>query len=138
LTSSTETTRPAYVVDTHAPIWYLTRDKKLGSRASTIFAAAEQGETQIVISAIVVAELFYANEKWRLFSDFPAAFYDLLSKPCFQFIPFTARDVLDFVTDQGVREMHDRIITGLARRLGIPLIASDPDIVAAGLAEIAW
>jgi PIN domain nuclease of toxin-antitoxin system len=138
LTSSTETTRPAYVVDTHALIWYLTRDRKLGPRASTIFIAAENGETQIIISAIVIAELFYANEKWRLFADFALALHDLLTKPYFQFANFTARDVFDFAADHAVREMHDRIIAGLARRLGVPLITSDPNLAEAGLVEIAW
>jgi len=34
--------------------------------------------------------------------------------------------------------MHDRIIAGISRRLNAPLIASDPKIVEAGVAEIVW
>jgi PIN domain nuclease of toxin-antitoxin system len=119
-------------------LWYLTKDKKLSPRASAVFTAAEKGETQIVISAIVIAELFYANEKWRLFNDFAATLRDVLSRPYFQFVHFTAHDVFDFATDRAVREMHDRIIAGLARRLGVPMITADPNIVAANLVEIVW
>lgn len=61
---------PVYVVDTHALIWYLTNDKKLGAQASQIFNAAENGETRLVIPAIVVAEFHYANRKNNWFPDF--------------------------------------------------------------------
>jgi hypothetical protein len=46
-----------YVVDTNALIWYLKRDKKLGTEATVVFAAAERGETRLIVSAIVVAEI---------------------------------------------------------------------------------
>jgi hypothetical protein len=34
--------------------------------------------------------------------------------------------------------MHDRIVTGLARRIGAPLLTSDPLILAAKLVDIVW
>ncbi|MFZ2358688.1 MAG: hypothetical protein WA040_05030 [Anaerolineae bacterium] len=40
-----------YVVDTNALIWYLTKHRKLSQTARDIFAAAERGETLIVISS---------------------------------------------------------------------------------------
>lgn len=49
---------PFYVVDTHALIWYLLNDKKLSSRAKAIFQAAEQNQTILIVSAIVMAELY--------------------------------------------------------------------------------
>lgn len=133
-----ETIRPAYILDTHALIWYLTQDKKLGPRAQAVFAAAEQGQTQIIVPAIVMAELWYANAKWNLFGDFGALYRDLQTKPYLQFASFTADDVLSFGIVQSVPEMHDRIIAGLALRLGIPLITADPLITAATLIEVVW
>ncbi len=132
------TFRPAYVLDTHALVWYLTADHKLSPRASVIFEAAEQGHTQLIISAIVIAELFFANAKWNLFADFNALFADLRTRPYFQFVDFTPADVLDFARDQAVPEMYDRIITGLARRLGMPWLTRDPQITAAGHVEVIW
>jgi predicted nucleic acid-binding protein len=35
----------------------------LSKHASQIFEAAERGETRLYLSAIVVAELYYANKK---------------------------------------------------------------------------
>jgi PIN domain nuclease of toxin-antitoxin system len=127
-----------YVVDTNALIWHLSNDRKLGGQAREIFAAAERGQTRLVISAVVVAELYYADKKFGLFADFDTVFRRLQVAPHFRFAPFEAEHVLSFTEDQDIPEMHDRIIAGLARRLGAPLIASDPKIVEAGLTAVVW
>lgn len=138
MTISATTTRPLYVVDTNALIWYLKEDGKLGAQAAAAFAAAERGETWLVVSVIVVAELFYADKKHGLFQDFQQTYLALKTKPYFRIVPFVLDDVLDFDQDSNVPEMHDRIITGLARRIGAPLLTADPLIVAAGLVETVW
>jgi PIN domain nuclease of toxin-antitoxin system len=129
---------PIYVIDTHALIWYLTNDRKLGKQAARIFAAAERGETWLVVSAIVVAEMYYANQKHRWFANFAGMYQQLKTAPYFRFVDFNADDVLDFGRDSGVPEMHDRIITGLARRMGAPLVAADPEISASKIVTIVW
>ena len=132
------TIEPLYVVDTNALIWHLNDDRKLGKQARAIFAAAERGETRLVVSAVVMAELYYADQKFGLFADFDAVFRRLREAPHFRFAAFEAEHVLNFRQDQNVPEMHDRIIAGLARRLGVPLIASDPKIIEAGVATLVW
>jgi PIN domain nuclease of toxin-antitoxin system len=132
------TIKPYYVVDTNALIWYLTSNIRLSNKAKSVFEAAERGETRLIISAIVIAELYYANQKNNWFTDFAQLFQDLKSKPYFRFVPFTADSVLDFSSNKSVPEMHDRIIGGLAKRLDAPLITIDPLITAAGLVEIVW
>jgi PIN domain nuclease of toxin-antitoxin system len=127
-----------YVVDTHALIWYLINDRKLGKRAAAIFAAAERGETWLVISAVVVAEMYYANKKNKWFADFDAAYQQLRATPYFRFVDFASDHVLDFDKNVNVPEMHDRIIAGLARRIGAPLLTSDPQITAANIVKIVW
>jgi PIN domain nuclease of toxin-antitoxin system len=137
---STETTpiESAYVTDTNALIWYLTNEKRLGKTALQIFEAARRGETLIIVSAISVAEMHYHNVKHRWFTDFPALFTDLISNPQFSFEDFHAEDVLSFDADAVIPEMHDRIIAGLARRLDVPLIASDPEIIRSGIVRTVW
>jgi len=56
----------------------------------------------------------------------------------FTFMAFEAEDVLDLAQDVAIPEMHDRIIAGLARRLNVPLITSDPLITAAGVVQVVW
>jgi PIN domain nuclease of toxin-antitoxin system len=126
------------VVDTSALIWFLTGSKQLSQRAKEIFEAAALGETRLVVSVISMAEMYYADQKWGLFKDFEQIFTLLDTRPEFRFAPLVARDVLDFDDDAGVPEMHDRIIVGLARRLGAPLIASDLEIQSAKIVPVEW
>lgn len=133
-----ETIKPVYVADTNALFWYLKHDSKLSAQATRIFQAAERGETRIIISAVVVAELHYLNKKHKVFADFAKVYEDLKSKPYFQLVVLDPDEILDFDKDAAVTEIHDRIIAGLARRLDAPLITIDPQITATGLVEIVW
>jgi predicted nucleic acid-binding protein len=103
-----------------------------------VFAAAERGETRLVLSSIVIAELYYANRKFDLFAEFSSVFRRLQQAPHFRLVGFEADQVLDFMENEGVPEMHDRIIAGLARRLEAPLLTSDARIADAGVAKIVW
>lgn len=138
MTTSPTTFEPIYVVDTNVLICYLTNQRKLSQQAAAIFEEAERGETRLFISAIVLAELYYADKKWKFFEDFTVVYRNVISQPYFRVVPFEARDVLDFDEDITVSEMHDRIIVGLARRLEAPLLTSDPNIIESGLVAIAW
>src|SRR5260221_461887 len=129
---------PFYVIDTHPLIWYLLKDKKLSQRAQMIFQAAEQNQTLLVVSAIVLAELYYANVKNKWFADFSKLYADLTTKPFMRFVPVDHTHIPDFVQDAAIPEMHDRIITGVARRLAAPLITSDPLIALADAVTILW
>lgn len=141
MTSSLGTTtpiEPIYVTDTHALIWYLSDQSKLGENAKSIFDAAEKGETQIVIPAIVIAEMYYANRRSSLFDNFWSSYERLRNSPFFQFELFTHTHVLDFDRDSAVPEMHDRIIVGVARRLDVPLITVDRQITTSRIVRVVW
>lgn len=134
----TNSLEPYYVIDTHALIWYLTGNRNLSAEARKIFHAAENGETQLVVSAIVLAEMYYAHQKSALFIDFGETYQKLKSSRAYQFSDFLSDDVLDFEQNTAVPEMHDRIIAGLAQRLGAPLITADPLISAAKVVTTVW
>jgi PIN domain nuclease of toxin-antitoxin system len=127
-----------YVTDTHSLFWYVSRSSNLGRKAISVFENAENREAMIHIPAIVFAELFYLNVKLRNQIDFAAKFHELEEAPQFVLTPFEAEDVLDFTRDSGVTEMHDRIIVGLARRLNVPLLTVDKNIIASGAVETLW
>lgn len=137
--SSTPTNlEPFYVVDTHALIWYLRGDPKLSALAKSIFEGAEQNQTILIVPAIVMAELYFANAKNNWFADFAKLYADITGKPYVRFIPFEHAHVQDFDIDAAVPEMHDRMIVGVARRIGAPLISSDRLITKAGITKIVW
>ena len=127
-----------FVADTHALIWYFTDSKKLGRVATRAFEDADGGEAIIHVPAIALAELYYANVKTGFTIDFADAYQKLDSGSQFVLTPFEAEDVLDFDRDSAVTEMHDRMIVGLARRLGCPLLTVDKNITASGVVQVVW
>ena len=116
----------------------MTSDLRLSATALTIFQAAEKGQTRLVISAIVIAEMYFADKKRGLFQDFAQTYQGIKSKKYFRFVDLKPDVVLNFTRDAAVPEMHDRIIAGLARNLNAPLITADSLIISAGIVRIVW
>lgn len=52
-----------YVADTHALFWYFTGSPRLGTKAKDCFDEGVRGEALIYLPAIVLAELYFLNEK---------------------------------------------------------------------------
>ena len=138
MTTSLQKIEEAYVVDTHSLIWRLTNNQKLGSVAKDVFDAAQRGETQLIVSSIVMAEMYFVNKKFNVFSSFGRTYQELIKDPAYQFVSFTVGEVLDFDKNNKVSEMHDRMIVGLAIRLSVPLITHDRNITASGLVNVIW
>jgi PIN domain nuclease of toxin-antitoxin system len=127
-----------YVADTHALFWYLTAQPRLGEHARAAFIAAEQGQAILYIPSIVVAELYYVNVKLGQPLNFPHEFQRLATAGQFRFVDFTATDVLQFDALSAIQEMHDRIVVGVARALGLPLLTSDRAILTSGVVQTIW
>ena len=127
-----------FVADTHALLWSLTADQKLSDAAKAVFDEALRGLAFIHIPSIVMAESYFANEKYKLGLDIREVFDQLDAAGQFVMTPFDVDDVLDFEKDSAIAEMHDRIIAGVSRRLNAPLITKDRNITASGLVDVIW
>jgi PIN domain nuclease of toxin-antitoxin system len=127
-----------YVTDTHSLFWYLTNSSMLGPNASNAFDEADKGAALIYVPAIVLAEIYYLNEKFGRPVDFAVEYRRISSGSQFVLLPFMPEEVLGFDLDRAVAEMHDRMIVGAARRLGIPCLTKDAEIAASGLVAIVW
>ncbi len=127
-----------YVTDTHPLFWYLTNSPKLGPNASNAFDEADSGAALIYVPPIVLAELYYLNEKLGRPIDFATEHKRISSSSQFVMLPLMPEEVLDFDTDRAVPEMHDRMIVGAARRLGVPCLTKDAEIAASGLVATVW
>src|SRR5438874_2296368 len=101
---------------------------QLGPDARARFDASARGEATIPVPSIVLAELYYLNAKLGAPLDFAAEFARLSAAPQIVFVPFDADDVLTFDALQGIPEMHDRIIAGVALSRGCACITRDPAI----------
>ncbi len=127
-----------YLADTHAVYWYLTNSPMLGLNASQAFDDADNGNAVIYIPTIVLAELYYLNQKQGQPIDFATTFARLSQSLQFVLLPFEPEDVLDFDLDQAIPEMHDRMIAGSARRLNVPCLTRDNSITNSGIVAIVW
>ncbi|MGH9832791.1 MAG: type II toxin-antitoxin system VapC family toxin [Blastocatellia bacterium] len=127
-----------YVTDTHALYWYLIASPNLSAAAKAAFDEGKQGQALIYIPAIVLAELYYLNKKLGEPINFAANFGQLQTGSQFVFVPLEASDVLDFDSHAAVPEMHDRMIAGVAKRLGLPCITRDLQIANSGLVSTIW
>ncbi|MEO6061767.1 MAG: PIN domain-containing protein [Thermoflexales bacterium] len=128
----------AYVIDTHALYWYLAASPLLSARAKAAMDAAAAGKARLYVSAIVLAELFYLNAKHKGDLDVPGLVAELKSASQVSLVPLRAEDVAEFDLDADVPEMHDRIVTGLARRMKAGLITVARKIAECGNVEIVW
>ena len=119
----------AAVADTHAVIWYLFSDPRLGRAASDFIDAAIVNGDHIGISAISLAEMIYLIEKKRM----PAtALEDVLAaianpKTVLQEVPLDAGIVVSMkqIPREEIPDLPDRIIAATARFQGVPVLSRD-------------
>lgn len=103
-----------YVTDTVGLILHLEK-RKSGAFAEHIFDSAENGQTIIHIPAMVFAEILYLSEKRRIVANLTDVSALLQNFPNFKEFPLTA-DVIksaEQITD--IPELHDRIISAVAK-----------------------
>jgi|ERR1043165_6608957 PIN domain nuclease of toxin-antitoxin system len=127
-----------YVTDTQALFWYLTESQNLGPQAAKAFDDAENGKALIYVSAMVLAELFYVNERNTKPIHFAQSYTALSEIANVVFCDVTPKDILEFEKDQPISEMHDRIVVGLARRTGAILLTNNDAIVSSKIVPTAW
>lgn len=127
-----------FVADTHALFWYLTASPRLGANAKTAFDNGAKGNAVIYVPAIVLAELFFLNEKLAQPLDFNRELQRLELSWQFEFVAFEPDDVKDFAKNSAVPEMHDRIIVGVARRFSAACLSRDTKIVSSNLVKVVW
>lgn len=126
----------AFVIDTHALLWFFTADARLSSQVRDLLLVAEKGEFEIVIPTIVMAEALAVIERGRS----PLAIYDLLARvqglPTFGVAAFD-RDVFrEMLSLPKELELHDRVIAATARLYGAKLLSRDQAL--SQVVEVVW
>lgn len=118
----------SYVTDTQALVKFMMGKRVIDDKGHNAFLSADRGETIIIISAVVLMEIFYLFEKNRIKIDLIQT-EDLLKSKNYQFEPLSLEilKTASFITD--IPELHDRLIAATARYLDIPIITNDPVIV---------
>lgn len=132
----------SYVADTHAMLWHLfPGSRRLGSNAQAIFDECEQGNLQIIIPAVVLAEMMSVIEKNRLenatMPQFLTQIRRMQSSDNYQFTPL--RPALILASRKvAIPELFDRLIVTEALRLGFPILTRDRTIADSGIVPTIW
>jgi PIN domain nuclease of toxin-antitoxin system len=120
------------IADTHATIWYLFSDPRLGSTASAFIDDTIARGDHIGVSAITIAEMVYLIEKGRI----PATALNELhtetadSGAVLRHVPFD-RNVAMKVTEvprHEVPDLPDRVIGATALFYSVPVLSRDSRI----------
>jgi PIN domain nuclease of toxin-antitoxin system len=131
----------AFVVDTHALIWYLEGNPRLGPGAKR---ALDDPASRLYLPAIALAEALWVIEQGRC--SIPTG-GDLLSAldadPRLQFVPLDRRIIERSLNATSIPEMHDRHIVATAhelsgRGLAPGVLTRDSTIRASGLVTVIW
>ena len=126
------------VPDSHALIWYLTDDTRLGEAAG---AEMDRVGNSFVIPTIVLAEIRRLCSKGRITEDAHVGVRRLRHARNCRVHPFDEH-VLDRMPD--ALEIHDAIIVGTALALQdtgadeVALITNDRQITESGLVQVIW
>jgi len=126
-----------YLLDTHAALWAIEDDARLGANARQLIAdnpTAEWG-----ISDMTLLEVALLASKGRI--EFAGGMESKLAElgRCFRVLPIDPSIATDAVTlDLPQSDPFDRIIVATARRYQLTLLSRDRLITQSGLIETIW
>ncbi|MEW6288157.1 MAG: type II toxin-antitoxin system VapC family toxin [Chloroflexota bacterium] len=130
----------SYVTDTHALIWYLENDPRLGPNARIAFDSCDQGEAVIYIPTICLVEIVYLMEKGRIPSKMVTLLEEELRAGTTGFmladLTLDVAKAVGAVIRGDIPDLPDRIIAATALSLKVPLITRDKKIRLSGLKTI--
>ncbi len=118
-----------FVTDTQAIIKFINGQKVISSKITTIFQDTDRGNNIIIIPSIVLFEIGYLHEKSRI----PVSIQDMenIINTSVNYIEekLSLNIIKSAFEIKDIPELHDRLISGTARYLDIPLLTNDPVIL---------
>ncbi len=129
-----------YIADTHALLWYLTADARLGTSARAVL---QNPANQIVVPAIVVAEALYIIEHGKSSATSNQLWQFVLLSSNVTFYPLDAAALKQSEVLSVIPEMHDRQIVATAiciqdSNTESIVITKDGYITNSGLIKTVW
>jgi PIN domain nuclease of toxin-antitoxin system len=133
--------RMKYIVDTHALIWFLEGNPRLGTAAKQVL---ENQESQLILPAIALAEAAFIVERGKtsipLVNDLHSA---VNGDPRIVVYPLDRAIIEITNTLLSINEMHDRQIVATAVILEnqgeqVSILTCDRNITESGVVSITW
>ena len=128
------------VTDTHALIWYLENDPRLGPNASLIYDACDRGQFVVYVPTMCLVEIVYLQEKGRIAPHLKNSLENELRNGTtgLRLVSLTDKvvDAMALIARTDVPEMPDRVIAATALHLKLPLMSRDHRIQASIVATV--
>jgi PIN domain nuclease of toxin-antitoxin system len=130
-----------YLLDTHALIWYLEGNRRLGTQAQQIM---DDFNNELILPIIALAEAIHIVDRNR--TSIPST-SDLMQgvadAPHLEIATLTWPILQQSLRATAVPEMHDRLIVATALHLQaqgheVWLVTRDEEMSVAGLVDILW
>ena len=127
-----------YLADTVAIVRHLRGHPALGPPAAQILRDADAGEHHVYLSAITLMEVLYLSEAKRVDVRLDELIGHVSGSVNYEIVPVDADVVLAAAEVDDVPELHDRIIVGTAKWLGVPILTGDGIISESSHAQTIW
>lgn len=132
-----------YILDTHALIWFLEGNSRLGQQAKITMGAAD---SLMVLPIIALAEAAFLIERGRIgIPTLTELLADILADRRIEIYPLTWDIFERSFTTVGLSnlELHDRFIVGTALHLqdlgdAVEIITRDQMVIGAGVLSVIW
>ena len=125
-----------FLADTHAIVWHLTNEERLGKGARRAFRAADQGRVLCYVPAIAFVEVALLNERGRLRAGAAQVLEVLAGRAGYAFLALDAEQALVFASLPAVRDPMDRIILAAARATSSRLLSADEALDGHGVERV--
>ncbi len=123
---------PDAVTDTHALIWYLEDDPRLGPDAGLLYDACDRGQITIYVPTMCLAEIVFLQEKGRIAADLKTKLNTELGSGATGLrladLTESVVEAMALIPRIEIPEMPDRVIAATAKHLNLPLISRDHKI----------
>ncbi len=126
------------MIDTHAWLWFLTSDERLGSKAKQIFEETEEGEETLVLPSIVVAESVYIIDKKGYSIVLRDIIEDIEISSNYIIRPMDISVLKSLSRDDRDLSIHDKIIVITAENENIGIISRDEAIKKKAKVHVIW
>lgn len=130
-----------YVIDTHALIWFLEGNPRLGAQAKQILLTPNN---ELVLSAIALAEAVWIVGKGKTSIPTAQALLDEVNQDARVVVYPLDKAIIEVtLTLPTILEMHDRQIVATAKHLEsqgemVSLLTCDQNITSSNLVTIVW
>ena len=125
------------LLDTHAVIWAITDDSRLGQAARTRITAATAESLAIADITLLEVSMLAAKGRITCESSLASTLETIAAKVTVLPIDAViAAEAMALALPQG--DPFDRVIVATARRYNLPLLTRDQAITESGLVEVVW